>query len=105
MNDVVKAAQAIFDGYTYFPKTPAVRPRTGGVSEEELLLTLTNREVMVLQGLAQGKLVKDIAEGMLLSHKTVSTYKARVLIKLNLTSTFDLIEFAKRHHLIDAAEL
>ncbi|MGB3254271.1 LuxR C-terminal-related transcriptional regulator, partial [Buttiauxella gaviniae] len=39
----------------------------------------------------------DIAEMMLISNKTVSTYKTRLMIKLNARSLVDLIEFARRN--------
>ncbi|WP_141749791.1 response regulator transcription factor, partial [Pseudomonas aeruginosa] len=43
---------------------------------------------------------KQISEQMFISNKTVSTYKARLLLKLNAGSLVDLIEFAKRNALI-----
>jgi two-component system response regulator EvgA len=47
-----------------------------------------------------GKLNKAIAETMHLSHKTVSTYKTRLMKKLGINSTVHLRDFAKRNHLI-----
>jgi len=44
---------------------------------------------------------KDIAEELFLSQKTVSTYKTRILEKLNLDSLVDLVEFARTHRLND----
>ncbi len=43
---------------------------------------------------------KEISELMLLSDKTVSTYKTRLIDKLNLKSVVALAEFAKRNQLI-----
>ncbi|MER8125037.1 LuxR C-terminal-related transcriptional regulator [Acinetobacter baumannii] len=40
-----------------------------------------------------------MAESMYLSNKTVSTYKTRLLLKLNAHSLVDLIELARRHGL------
>ncbi|MCO2330811.1 response regulator transcription factor, partial [Pseudomonas aeruginosa] len=56
--------------------------------------------VSVLQYLSQGYSNKQISEQMFISNKTVSTYKARLLLKLNAGSLVDLIEFAKRNTLI-----
>jgi two-component system response regulator EvgA len=53
--------------------------------------------MMVLQQLAKGRSNKEIAEGMFLSNKTVSTYKTRLLAKLNARSLVDLIELARRN--------
>ncbi|MDU2873589.1 MAG: LuxR C-terminal-related transcriptional regulator, partial [Pseudomonas aeruginosa] len=52
------------------------------------------------QYLSQGYSNKQISEQMFISNKTVSTYKARLLLKLNAGSLVDLIEFAKRNTLI-----
>jgi two-component system response regulator EvgA len=54
----------------------------------------------VLQQLAQGRTNKEIADGMCLSNKTVSTYKTRLLLKLNARSLVDLIELAQRNGLV-----
>ena len=53
-----------------------------------------------LQQLARGKTNKEIADGMFLSNKTVSTYKTRLLLKLNARSLVDLIELAQRNGLV-----
>ncbi|SFH62069.1 two component transcriptional regulator, LuxR family [Collimonas sp. OK307] len=99
LNELVDAAKAILSGYTYFPNIATSNARFGDrqVNEAEQLASLSNREMVVLQYLAQGMLNKDIAERMLLSDKTVSTYKTRLLIKLNMNSLVELIEFAKRN--------
>jgi len=60
---------------------------------------LSARELMVLKQLTSGLSNKEIAEGLSLSNKTVSTYKRRLLSKLNARSLVDLIEFAQRHKL------
>ena len=62
---------------------------------------LTDRELQVLRMLAGGKSVKAIGVEMALSEKTISTYRARVLRKLNLRSTAELMRFALRVGLVD----
>ncbi len=101
--ELVDAAKAILARYTYFPNVATYDDRFGDrlVDEAEQLGTLSNRELVVLQCLAQGMLNKDIAERMLISDKTVSTYKARLLLKLNMNSLLELIEFAKRNGIVD----
>ena len=54
----------------------------------------------VLQKLALGLGNKEIAEDMLLSHKTISTYKTRLKEKLHMSSVVHLSKFAQRNHLI-----
>lgn len=55
---------------------------------------LSTRESDVLAHLAEGKTLSQIAEELLLSPKTVSTYRERLLKKLNLKTTADLIRYA-----------
>jgi len=63
--------------------------------------TLSERESKVLVLLAQGQSVKHIAESLALSIKTVSTYRARLLDKLQLSTTAELIRYALDHHLVE----
>ncbi|HHN4206536.1 TPA: response regulator [Pseudomonas aeruginosa] len=99
--ELVTAVNAVASGYSYFPSS-AMRPvQQGAYSDDvELLGRLCDREVSVLQYLSQGYSNKQISEQMFISNKTVSTYKARLLLKLNAGSLVDLIEFAKRNTLI-----
>jgi two-component system, NarL family, invasion response regulator UvrY len=60
---------------------------------------LSNREMEVLRLLGKGKSVSMIAAEIALSVKTVSTYRARLLEKLHLMSTADLIRYAIEHRL------
>ncbi|MFJ2280761.1 response regulator [Pseudomonas sp. NPDC087803] len=97
-----KAIQALMSGYSYF----VALPDNGHIasplhhSEKQLIDQLSNRELSILEQLAQGKPNKTIAEDMHLSHKTVSTYKTRLMKKLGINSTVHLREFAKRNFLI-----
>jgi len=56
---------------------------------------LSSREVEVLKLLASGKRNKDVALGLSLNEKTVSTYKARLMKKLNVDNMVDLLQQAK----------
>jgi two-component system, NarL family, invasion response regulator UvrY len=62
---------------------------------------LSHREFEVLTLLAGGKSVGEIAEMLSLSDKTVSTYRSRVLQKLGLRTTPELIHYALQHGLLD----
>ncbi|MFV0489863.1 MAG: response regulator [Vibrio fluvialis] len=65
-----------------------------------VLADLTKRELEVFDQLIQGKEVKEIAQALFLSHKTVHVHRANILSKLNLTNNVDLIRFAIQHHLL-----
>lgn len=70
------------------------------VDKKDLLSALSNREMSVLMQICHGHTNKQIAESMLLSEKTVSTYKTRLMQKLNVTNMVDLISLAKRQELL-----
>lgn len=62
--------------------------------------TLSEREFEVLVLMARGQSLKHIAQSLTLSIKTVSTYRARLLDKLQLATTAELIRYALDHHLV-----
>jgi len=63
--------------------------------------TLSDREFQVMQLLASGKTVAEIAKALSLSAKTVSTYRARLLEKMNLKTNAELIRYAIENRLIE----
>ncbi|WP_369856933.1 response regulator [Candidatus Thalassolituus haligoni] len=60
---------------------------------------LSERELDILKSLANGESLTDIGSRMFLSVKTVSTYRTRILEKLNLTNNAELIKYALTHGL------
>ena len=64
---------------------------------------LSEREFQVFLKLAEGKTAGDIAKTLSLSAKTVSTYRSRLLEKMNLSSNSDLTYYALKNKLIDSA--
>ena len=62
---------------------------------ERLYRKLSNREVEVLRYLSDGKKNHEIADILDLNEKTISTYKLRLLTKLNVTNLVDLVNKAK----------
>lgn len=67
---------------------------------ERLYRKLSNREVEVLRYLSGGKKNHEIAEILNLNEKTISTYKLRLLTKLNVTNLVDLVEKAKKLEIV-----
>ena len=61
---------------------------------------LSDREYEVLCLLGSGRTVKEIAQSLQLSPKTVSTYRGRVLEKMHATSNADLVRYAAVHGLM-----
>ena len=62
---------------------------------ERLYRKLSNREIEVLRFLSDGKKNNEIAKILDLNEKTISTYKLRLLTKLNVTNLVDLVNKAK----------
>jgi two-component system response regulator EvgA len=101
LSELMSAIRAVLSGYNYFP-SQALNPggQDSNCEELELFKTVNDRELMVLQLFAQGRTNKEIAKGMFLSNKTVSTYKKRLIQKLKAKSLVELIELAKRNALV-----
>ncbi|NJQ21790.1 response regulator transcription factor [Pantoea sp. LS15] len=105
LDELWEAVKTLLSGRVYFPL--GVFPQghrtiqSQSDSESQRISSLSNREMIVLQYLARGWNNKAIAEELLLSSKTVSTYKARLQTKLETQNIVDLLSLAKRHALIE----
>jgi two-component system response regulator EvgA len=100
LDELQDAVRAVERGYGYFPlrrQTSTKNARPAG--EVEAVKRLSNRELQVLRYLSRGVKVMDISEKMHISNKTVSTYKTRLMTKLQVSNTMELIDFARRHSL------
>ncbi|WP_342618958.1 response regulator transcription factor [Rhodoferax sp. GW822-FHT02A01] len=69
-------------------------------SAETLHSTLSERELQTLLKIASGKKLSEIAEELMLSPKTVSVYRARLLEKLKLNNNAELTVYAIRNELV-----
>lgn len=100
---LTKAISIVMSGQTYLSNTDVNLPQmeSEDLNDIELIKTLSDREMHTLLCLVAGMSNKKISEIMLLSEKTVSTYKTRVMTKLNIKSVVYLAEFAKRNKLIE----
>jgi DNA-binding NarL/FixJ family response regulator len=67
---------------------------------ERLYRKLSNREIEVLRYLSDGKKNNEISKILNLNEKTISTYKLRLLTKLNVTNLVDLVNKAKTLEII-----
>ena len=71
-----------------------------GDANEALHASLSERELQTLLKIASGKRLSDIAEELMLSPKTVSVYRSRVLEKLKLSNNAELTVYAIRNELV-----
>jgi len=62
--------------------------------------TLSDREYEVMSRIAAGKTVTEIAEELSLSAKTISTYRARILEKLDVKNSAEIVQYAIRNGLV-----
>jgi DNA-binding NarL/FixJ family response regulator len=62
---------------------------------------LSDREFQVFQHIVVGKSVTEIADALVLSVKTISTHKARIMEKMGLDNEAALVRYAVRHKLVD----
>ena len=69
-------------------------------STRKLPHELTSREYEVLCWAASGKTNKEVAEGLFISVKTVETHKTKILEKLGLRNTSELVKYAITHNII-----
>jgi len=100
-NELVDAIRSLSQGKKYVTEevsdllVSTMAARTGSPED-----TLSNRELRVFTMLASGDTVGSIAEQLNLSVKTVSTYRTRVLEKLNLRNNADLARYALEHGML-----
>lgn len=73
---------------------------TGIAGEEAPHEQLSEREQQILKLLVAGKSVNEIADALIISNKTVSTHKARLMQKLNLSNNAELVRYGVEHALI-----
>ena len=101
--ELTNAIRKVYKGYKYVSPTLAekiVSDMTDG-EQRPLHEKLSNREFRVLRMIAEGKRNKEIAGELLVSPKTISSYRARILQKMNMTSNAELARYALKHKLLE----
>jgi DNA-binding NarL/FixJ family response regulator len=100
--DLVTAVRTIAQGRKFV--TPAVSELLVDIlalpGSEALHSTLSEREMQTLLKIASGKKLSDIAAELMLSPKTVSVYRSRLLEKLKLANNAELTVYAIRNELV-----
>jgi DNA-binding NarL/FixJ family response regulator len=101
--ELMEAVRKVLAGSRFVSPTLAeqfARDLDGG-GDRPIHETLSAREFEILVMIGSGKTVSQIAEELHLSATTVSTYRARVLEKMSMTSTAELMRYAFRNRLVD----
>ena len=101
--ELVNAIRTVSRGKKYV--SPVLAEKLIGeldvTNEKPLHSALSDREFQVLCLMASGKTSGEIAEELFLSVKTISTYRARILEKLRLKNTAELINYAIQNQLVE----
>ncbi|MDM0018325.1 LuxR C-terminal-related transcriptional regulator [Variovorax saccharolyticus] len=101
MAAVVQAAQTVLAGYSMFPSSALASQHPNSATPADALIkSLSDRELTVLQYLARGLSNKEIAETLLISNKTISSYKTRIFEKLGISTLVELVDFTRAHKLV-----
>ena len=102
-DELVKAIRKVSRGKKYVSASFAEKmaETLDADHEKPLHATLSDREYQVMCMLASGKSVKKTSELLCLSEKTVSTYRFRVLQKMNMKTNAELIRYAIKHLLVE----
>jgi len=102
--DLLEAIRTVSGGRKYISASLAevLALEATGNAPEPAHRQLSNREFQVFVQLACGKTVTQIAEEVHLSVKTISTYRTRILQKMNCSRNADLTAYALQHNLMGA---
>ncbi len=100
--ELMRAIEKIIAGGKYVPEAFSEKvlhyiDKSEALSPHEML---SERELQVFMMIARGKSLVEISRELSISIKTVSTYRARILEKLNLQNNAEIINYAIRHGLI-----
>jgi two-component system, NarL family, invasion response regulator UvrY len=101
--ELIKAVRKVLAGGRYVSASLAEKMALdmNAEAEQPLYERLSTRELEVLRMMALGKTVSQIAEELHLSATTVSTYRSRILEKMNMATTAELMHYAITNHLAD----
>ena len=100
--ELIKAVRKLLSGGRYVSPTLAetLAVDLGRDDDTPAHERLSDREFEVLRKMASGKTVGQIAQELHLSVPTVSTYRARILEKMGMSTNAELIRYALSHHLV-----
>ena len=101
--ELIKAIRKVLAGGRYVSAALAEKLALDlfAESEQPLHERLSDRELEVLRMMGSGRTISQIGEELHLSVTTVSTYRARILEKMNMTTTAELMHYAFRSQLVD----
>lgn len=105
-SQLVQAIRKVAAGGAFITPTVAEQLALGLMTQNDgpPHANLSDREFQVFRMIASGLGVSDIALELNLSVKTISTHKARIMLKMNLSNNTELLRYAIAHDLIDTPD-
>jgi two-component system invasion response regulator UvrY len=102
-DELITAIQRISAGRKYITSSLAERlaDDVEPAAEKPLHDTLSDREFEVFRMIAAGKTITQIAEALFLNARTISTYRSRILEKMQMKTNAELIHYAIKHQILD----
>ena len=97
IDQILTALTQLKEGKIYLTHalSEQLKKEKSGDKEKSAFRKLSSREIEVLKLLASGKKNKEVAGGLDINEKTVSTYKSRLMKKLNVSNIVDMLQHAK----------
>jgi len=99
-DDLVKAIETVLMGKKFITPSIAEMLAWSFTENDEPHCLLSDREFEIFKLLGAGKTTSEIANQLLLSTNTVSTYRSRIMGKMKLSSNVDLIRYALEKKLV-----
>jgi two-component system invasion response regulator UvrY len=101
--DLINAVRKVASGHKYISEIEAEKllGQLDPNEEMELYHKLSMREYKVMLMIASGRSIKKIADELNLSVSTINTFRSRILRKLNLVNTAEIISYVFRHKLLE----
>jgi DNA-binding NarL/FixJ family response regulator len=100
-DDLIKAVHKVLDGGKYVSASLAEQLASGLTGDQQKAPheNLSDREYQVMCLLASGKTPTQIADDLMLSVKTISTFRNRILTKMNMKTNAELTHYAIQNNL------
>ncbi len=100
--ELVNAVRMVLSGKKYITPSVAEKMATAISKKDTKTLheNLSDREFEVMKQIAAGKALSEIADNLSLSITTISTYRSRILAKLDLKTNADITRYSIEHRLV-----
>ena len=103
-SQLIHAIRKLYGGGVFITQAAAENMALGQIPNRNVLphTLLSDREFQVFKLIAQGRGITEIADRLNISVKTISTHKTRLMQKMQMESTADLVRYALNNELLDS---